>query len=110
MAILHTIGLIPRPLSELAHLVSQQFEIIALAAIGMRVKFKDLAAEGPKALGYGLTIGACQILFAIVLIKLLLDNFYYIKEESYMYDILIIGGGPAGISAAIYAKSRGCNV
>ena len=27
-----------------------------------------------------------------------------------MYDILIIGGGPAGISAAIYAKSRGCNV
>ncbi len=70
MAILHTIGLIPRPLSELAHLISQQFEIIALAAIGMRVKFKDLAAEGPKALGYGLTIGACQILFAIVLIKL----------------------------------------
>lgn len=27
-----------------------------------------------------------------------------------MYDILIIGAGPAGISAAIYAKSRGCNV
>lgn len=69
MAILHTIGLIPKPLSDLAHLVSQQFEIIALAAIGMRVKFKDLAAEGPKALCYGLSIGMCQILFAIVLIK-----------------------------------------
>ena len=27
-----------------------------------------------------------------------------------MYDIIIIGGGPAGISAAIYGKSRGKKV
>ena len=27
-----------------------------------------------------------------------------------MYDIIIIGAGPAGISAAIYGKSRGKNV
>ena len=25
-----------------------------------------------------------------------------------MYDVIIIGAGPAGISAAIYAVSRGC--
>lgn len=27
-----------------------------------------------------------------------------------MYDILIIGGGPAGVSAANYARARGCSV
>lgn len=70
MAILHTFGIIPAPLSHVAKLVSQQFEIIALAAIGMRVKFKDLASEGPKALLYGVSVGACQIIFAFILIKL----------------------------------------
>lgn len=32
------------------------------------------------------------------------------QEDMGMYDIIIIGAGPAGISAAIYAKSRGKNV
>ncbi len=27
-----------------------------------------------------------------------------------MYDFIIIGGGPAGISAAVYAVSRGLRV
>ncbi len=31
------------------------------------------------------------------------------RKDSEMYDI-IIGAGPAGISAAIYGKSRGKNV
>ena len=29
------------------------------------------------------------------------------KEEFTMYDVIIIGAGPAGISAGIYAVSRG---
>ena len=45
---------------------------IALAAIGMRVKFRDLVKEGPRALGYGLSVGACQVLFALGLIRLFL--------------------------------------
>lgn len=69
MAILNTIGIIPLPLGEIAHFVSQQFEIIALAAIGMRVKFKDLIKEGPKALCYGLSVGFCQVFFAMLMIK-----------------------------------------
>lgn len=69
MAIFNTIGIIPLTLGEIAHFVSQQFEIIALAAIGMRVKFKDLIKEGPKALCYGLSIGVCQVLFATVMIR-----------------------------------------
>lgn len=31
----------------------------------------------------------------------------YFKEEQTMYDVIIIGAGPAGISAGIYAVSRG---
>lgn len=72
MAILHSFGFVPAPVSHAAKLISQQFEIIALAAIGMRVKFRDLAAEGPKALLYGVSVGACQIVIAFVLIALIL--------------------------------------
>lgn len=72
MAVLYTVGLIPAAVSELAHTVSGQFETIALAAIGMRVKFRDLAAEGPKALCYGLLVGVAQILLAFVLIRIFL--------------------------------------
>lgn len=50
--------------------VSSQFEIAALAAIGMRVKFSDIIKEGPKSLSFGLGIGAIQTVLAVVLIKL----------------------------------------
>lgn len=52
-------------------MVSSQFEIIALAAIGMRVKFADLIKEGPKAMLYGCLTGTSQIIFAFILIALL---------------------------------------
>lgn len=51
--------------------ISNQFEIIALAGIGMRVKFQDIKKEGPKALTFGLSIGIFQVLLAILLIYLL---------------------------------------
>ena len=38
----------------------------------MRVKFRDLVKEGPRALGYGLSVGVCQVLFALGLIRLFL--------------------------------------
>jgi uncharacterized integral membrane protein (TIGR00698 family) len=72
MAILHTLGIIPELIANIAHTISSQFEIIALAAIGMRVKFKDLVSEGPKALCYGISVGAVQIIVAFILIKILL--------------------------------------
>lgn len=68
LAAINSLGLIPSMLGNAAHTVSQQFEIIALAAIGMRVKFRDLLREGPKALCYGLLIGCFQVLFAFILI------------------------------------------
>lgn len=72
MAVLFTLGVIPTPVSRVAKFVSQQFEIIALAAIGMRVKFKVLVSEGPKAMVYGLSVGACQVAFAFLLILILM--------------------------------------
>lgn len=48
--------------------VSNQFEIAALAAIGLRVKFSDIVKEGPKTLLYGLLVGSIQVLLAIGLI------------------------------------------
>ncbi|HIW21947.1 MAG TPA: putative sulfate exporter family transporter [Candidatus Dorea intestinavium] len=71
LAAINSIGLIPSVIGNAAHTISQQFEIIALAAIGMRVKFKDLLREGPKSLGYGLLIGCFQVLFAFILIHLI---------------------------------------
>jgi uncharacterized integral membrane protein (TIGR00698 family) len=50
--------------------ISTQFEVAALAAIGMRVKFADIIKEGPKAMLYGLTVGAVQVVMAVALIRL----------------------------------------
>ncbi|MGL4106984.1 YeiH family protein [Clostridium sp. LP20] len=71
-SIINSFGLIPESLSDLAHFISGQFEIIALAAIGMRVKFRDLMDEGPKAMLYGTLVGISQIIFALILIKTLI--------------------------------------
>lgn len=70
MAVAHTVGVFPDFLVKAAKLISQQFEIIALAAIGMRVKFKDLVSEGPKAMIYGIGVGTCQVIAALILIKI----------------------------------------
>lgn len=51
-----------------AQAVSNQFEIAALAAIGLRVKFSDIVKEGPKTLLYGLLVGGTQVLLAVALI------------------------------------------
>lgn len=53
-----------------AKTISNQFEIIALVGIGMRVKFQDIKKEGPKALTFGLSIGFFQVSLAILLIYL----------------------------------------
>ncbi|MPQ45078.1 YeiH family protein [Clostridium tarantellae] len=70
LSVIYSLGLIPKQVSSVAHYVSGQFEIIALAAIGMRVKFKDLIKEGPKGMLYGGLVGLMQIIFALVLIKI----------------------------------------
>lgn len=70
-SIISSFGILPIPLVKAAKLVSGQFEIIALAAIGMRVKFQDLLNEGPKSMLYGGLVGTMQTVLALGLLLLL---------------------------------------
>ncbi|MGG7143441.1 YeiH family protein [Clostridium nigeriense] len=70
ICILYTVGFIPQSISKLFKWISSNFEIIALAGIGMRVKISDLVKEGPLAMLYGGAVGVCQIAFAIILISI----------------------------------------
>lgn len=72
LSIVNSLGLIPGSVSGVCHFISNQFEIIALAAIGMRVKFRTLISEGPRAMLYGGLVGAAQICCALALIFVLL--------------------------------------
>ena len=70
VCILNTLGAVPGSVGHAFKWVSSNFEIIALAGIGMRVKIGDLVKEGPKAMLYGGIVGICQIIFAISLISM----------------------------------------
>lgn len=70
--ILYSLKLIPSEVSQLAKMISNQFEIIALGAIGLRVKFSVLLKEGPKALAFGGVIACFQVVCAVCLIYFLL--------------------------------------
>lgn len=72
LCIVTAFGIVPSFVSVGAKAISNQFEIIALAAIGMRVKFKDIVREGPKAIAYGGLVALCQVTFAFILIELLI--------------------------------------
>ncbi len=67
---LYSFTLIPQGISGVMKQTSNVFEIIALAGIGMRVKFKDLIKEGPKASFYGISIACVQIISALTLIRI----------------------------------------
>ena len=70
LCVLNSFGVIPIFIQRLFKMISGNFEIIALAAIGLKVKFTDLIKEGPKAMLYGLIIGVFQISCALILIKI----------------------------------------
>ena len=71
LSLIVSTGIIPTIISTTAKMISSQFEIIALAAIGMRVKFKDLIKEGPKAMLYGCLTGGSQVVIAFIFIAIL---------------------------------------
>lgn len=66
--ILRSFTQLPQSILHSAETISNQFEIAALAAIGLRVKFSDIIKEGPKTMLYGLLIGLFQVIIAVLLI------------------------------------------
>lgn len=69
---LFSMNLIPMEVSHIAKELSSKLEIIALAAIGLRVNFKDLMKQGKEVSLYGLFVGILQIITAVILISILL--------------------------------------
>ena len=69
---LFSLHIIPNGLSHVFKEISNKFEIIALAAIGLKVNIKDLIKQGKAVSLYGLFIGCTQVLAAIILIFILL--------------------------------------
>lgn len=72
MCAIYTIGIFPAQLSSIFKLISNNFEIIALAGIGMRVNFKELIRHGVKTSIYALAIATVQIISALTLIRIFL--------------------------------------
>nr|WP_213016891.1 putative sulfate exporter family transporter [Desemzia sp. RIT 804] len=60
---------LPSLMVHSSEVISNQFEITALAAIGLQVKFSDILKEGPRTMLYGLLIGCFQIVLAVILIS-----------------------------------------
>ncbi|KNF10204.1 hypothetical protein CLPU_1c03690 [Gottschalkia purinilytica] len=67
---LYSIGIISPYLSKVFKTVSNNFEIIALAGIGMSVNFKTLIKQGLKSSVYALLVAIIQILSAVLLIDI----------------------------------------
>lgn len=69
---LFSLNIIPKNMSLMCKEISHVLEIVALAAIGLRVNIKDLIKQGKNATLYGLFVGLLQIVCSIVLIGFLL--------------------------------------
>ncbi|NRY64130.1 YeiH family protein [Clostridium beijerinckii] len=72
MCLAFTAGVFPMNISNIFKLISSNFEVIALAGIGMRVNFRQLIRIGKKAALYALAIALIQIVSAISLITVFL--------------------------------------
>ncbi|OJT89131.1 hypothetical protein BM533_06295 [Clostridioides difficile] len=67
---LFSMNIIPQEVSVLCKEISNKLEIIALAAIGLKVNVKDLVKQGKEVSLYGLFVGTVQVVSAVVLIKI----------------------------------------
>lgn len=71
-SLLGSLGIIPETISDFLKSSSKVLLIIAMAAIGLKIKLSSLLKQGPKALIAGLFIFLGQLLLITFLIKLML--------------------------------------
>lgn len=71
MCMISTIHWIPLEVSAILKSISNYFEVIALAAIGLKVNVRDLVKQGKAVSLYGLCIGCVQLGCAMILITFL---------------------------------------
>ena len=71
MCMVSTLHLIPEEVAAGFKVISNYFEVIALAAIGLKVNVRDLIKQGKAVSLYGLFIGVTQLVCAILLIAFL---------------------------------------
>ncbi|WP_097017797.1 YeiH family protein [Orenia metallireducens] len=71
-SLLGSLGIIPETISNFLKSLSKVLLIIAMAAIGLKIKLSSLLKQGPKALIAGLFIFLGQLLLITFLIKLML--------------------------------------
>lgn len=69
---LNSIFNLPVIIGATAHTISSWFEIIALAAIGLRLNLVSFLKAGKRLALYGLGVGTLQVVTALILINLLL--------------------------------------
>ena len=69
---LFTFKIISPEISNTFKFISNKFEIVALAAIGLRVNLRELIRQGKAMSLYALFVGLLQIITAILLISILL--------------------------------------
>lgn len=72
LSILVTLGLLNDQVKDILGFLSKNLLLVAMAGIGMRVKFKELLSEGPKALLFGIVAMFFHVTMLITLIKLIL--------------------------------------
>ncbi|MDN7044306.1 YeiH family protein [Lactiplantibacillus plantarum] len=65
---------LPAIIGATAHTISSWFEIIALAAIGLRLNLVNFMKAGKRLALYGLGVGTIQVVSALILITLLLQH------------------------------------
>ena len=69
---LFSLKIIPNNISHICKEISNNLEIIALAAIGLRVNVRDLLKQGKAVSLYALGVGSLQIVAALILILILI--------------------------------------
>jgi len=71
LSIIGSSGYLPESVIHLIKLASEYLLVVAIAGIGMRIKFSELLKEGPLALLFGISASVLQIAFLIILIHIL---------------------------------------